>query len=439
MSGAPLKRDIGSIGTAFLAFNGMVGAGIFALPAVLAADFGNFSPWLFPIFGLLILAIALPFARLASLFSISGGPVAYVAPFGRMVSFQTGWLYYVARLTALAANANVFAAYAGSLLPALDNPVGRGACIITLVSAMTWVNLVGVRRAIQALDLITLFKLFPLLALAFWALAEAGPPAAGSLPEFGQLEGAALLTLYALIGFENCLVPAGETRDPRKTIPRAMLVTVVATALLYFLIQLAYVSVMPAGAQPEAPLGAMAGLVFGPAGMVILSVTAMISVSGNLLGAITSTPRLTYALSERALLPSWFGKVHSVWATPWNSILFMGALVIILALTGSFVWLAVVSTLSRMFVYAASLAALPGASRAAGQPIGPAMKMVVAAGLAICLWVAVQSELRSWLLLAILSAVGLILYAVAARASRSAKDTAAVSIIQPPPSSREPS
>ncbi|HEX6218758.1 MAG TPA: APC family permease, partial [Sphingomicrobium sp.] len=307
MSDQPLRRDIGSMGTAFLAFNGMVGAGIFALPATLAFQFGNFSPWLFPVFGLLIMAIAIPFARLASLFSVSGGPVTYVAPYGPLASFQTGWLYYIARATALAANANVFAAYAASLWPALDSEIGRGGSIIALIALMTWVNLVGVRRAIQALDLITLFKLLPLLGLAFWALAEAGPPAAGSLPQFGEVEAAALLTLYALIGFENCLVPAGETRNPRKTIPRAMLITIVATALLYFLIQLAYVAVMPPDAQPEAPLGALAGVLFGPVGMVILSVTALVSVSGNLLGAITSTPRLTYALSERALLPAWFG------------------------------------------------------------------------------------------------------------------------------------
>lgn len=415
MSGQPLKRDIGPLGTSFLALNGMVGAGIFILPATLSTQFGDFSPWLFPTFGLLFMAIVLPFARLASLFSTSGGPVAYVEPFGRIASFQVGWLYYIARITALAANANVFAAYAAALWPPLASPVGRAASILTLIGLMTLVNLVGVRRAVRALDLITLLKIFPLLALTIWAFAEAGLPPPGDLPEFGQLESAALITLYALIGFENCLVPAGETRDPKRTIPRAMVATVVLTALLYFVIQLAYVAVMPPGATPAAPLGAMAEVLFGPVGMIVLSITAMISVSGNLLGSITATPRLTYAMAERGLLPRWFGRVHPVWATPWNSILFMGTVVAALALSGSFVWLALVSTLSRMFVYAGSLAALPGASRSAGASIGGAMKLVVAAGLAVCLWVAVQSEARSWALLALLVAVGVLLYAVAAR------------------------
>src|SRR3712207_955278 len=107
-----LRRDIGLTGSAFLSFNGIVGAGIFALPATLHVQFGAFSPWLFPIFGLLILLVALPFARLAAHFESSGGPVAYTAAFGSVVSFQTAWIYYVARVTALAANANVFATYA---------------------------------------------------------------------------------------------------------------------------------------------------------------------------------------------------------------------------------------------------------------------------------------------------------------------------------------
>ena len=79
MSEGGLRRDIGFTGSAFLSFNGIVGAGIFALPATLHLQFGAFSPWLFPLFGLLVLLVALPFARLAALMPQSGGPVAYTA------------------------------------------------------------------------------------------------------------------------------------------------------------------------------------------------------------------------------------------------------------------------------------------------------------------------------------------------------------------------
>lgn len=411
-----LERRIGPLGSGLLSFNGIVGAGIFALPAALHVQFGTFSPWLFPIFGALILLVALPFAKLSALFSSTGGPVAYTASFGRAASFQVGWLYYVARTTAYAANATVFAAYAAALWPALGGPAGRAAVIVALVAAVTWVNIVGVKSAIRALDVVSVMKIVPLLVLIVWALAETGSVVlAGPLPEFGSLEAAALLTLYAFIGFENSVVPAGETRDPQRTIPRALVVTIIATAALYFAIQLAYVSVMPAGAAADAPLAALASVVMGPAGAVVLSLTAMASVAGNFLGSMTSTPRVTYALAEERTLPGWFGQVSPRWRTPVNSILFMGVIGAALALTGSFVWLAVVSTLARLFVYGASIAALPAARRAAGRGTGVGLMALMLGGVLVCAWAAAQSELRSWLMVAGLLALGAMLYAVAAR------------------------
>lgn len=441
MKQAPqLRRDIGALGSGLLSFNGIVGAGIFALPATLHLQFGAFSPWLFPIFGLLIMLVALPFARQAALFTSSGGPVAYTACFGPAVSFQVGWLYYVARVAAFAANATVFAAYAAALWPALGAPAGRAAVILALVAVVTWLNLVGVRRAIRALDVVSLFKALPLVVLAIWGVAAAGGiPAPGELPQFGALEAAALVTLYAFIGFENSVVPAGETRDPQRTIPRAMVATIAATATLYFLVQLAYSSVMPSAASPEAPLAALAQVLIGPAGLILLSLTAMASVGGNFLGSMTSTPRVTFALAEQGLLPRWFAIVSPRWRTPANSILFMGLAGAVLALTGSFVWLAVVSTLARLFVYAASIAALPAGRRAAGLSTGFPLALLMAGGLAVCVWAAAQSETRSWLMLAALLAAGLLLYAVAARGRVSSEAAEDVPAIQPPPSTREPS
>ena len=431
-----LRRDIGFSGSAFLSFNGIVGAGIFALPATLHFQFGAFSPWLFPIFGLLILLVALPFARLASLVPRSGGPVAYTLAFGPLVSFQAGWLYYLARVTALAANANVFAAYAAALWAPLGTGPGRAAAILALVGSLTWINVVGVRRAIRALDALTLLKGLPLIGLAVWGLVEAAGtlPPPGPLPQLGAVEAAALIILYAFIGFENSTVPAEETTDARRTIPRALIGTVAATAALYCLIQLAYVAVMPAGAEPAAPLAAFAQALAGPAGAVVLTATVLASVAGNTCGAITSTSRITFALTAQGSMPRWFGTVSRRYATPANSVLFMGLAVAALALSGSFVWLAVLSTLARLAVYGASLAALPKVDRGGGA----AMWAMTAAGLTVCLWAASQSDWLSWLGLAAAIAAGLLLYAVARRqAGSSSAET--VSSIQPPPSTRSPS
>lgn len=402
-----LRRDIGFTGSAFLAFNGVIGASIFALPAKLQDQFGAFSPWLFPLFGLLVLVVALPFARVASHFSVSGGPVVYAAAFGPAASFQAGWIYYLARVTALAANANVLVTYLATLWPPLALGIWRSAAIMLVVAALTATNVAGVKKAVRLLDALTLLKAAPLILLAIAGLIVAGGsiPAPSAPPSFGALEGAALLVLYAFVGFEGSTIPAGETRDAGRTVPRALIATILATALLYFLVQLAYVASMAPGEGGDAPLVTFATKLAGPIGGLVLTGAAIFSLLGNISGGITAATRATYALGRDGLLPAWFGKVSTRFRTPAHSILFMGVLIAILAITGSFVWLAVISTLARMLVYALSIAALPRLEK--GRPI--AWIMVVAA-LAVCLWAASQSDWSSWRMLLILMAGGTVLY-----------------------------
>jgi APA family basic amino acid/polyamine antiporter len=404
-----LRRDIGLTGSAFLAFNGIVGAGIFGLPGTLHRDFGGFAPWLFLIFGLLILAIVLPFARLAACHERTGGPVAYAACLGPAVTFQTGWLYTLARVTSQAANANLFATYAGTLWSPLGTWVGRASLIVALMGALTFINVVGVKRAIRALDLLTLLKAIPLIGLALWAIGHAAQslPPPGPVPPLSSIEASALVLLYAFVGFEIATVPAGETADPRRNIPRALVWTVISTAGLYFLVQLGYAAVMPPGPAPAAPLTTLAETLIGPVGATMLALTAMVSVAGNLGGALIAGPRIPFALAERDLLPRWFGRVSPRFATPANSILFIGALALVLALTGSFVWLAVVSTLSRLIVYGTCLVTLPRA-----RP-GVASWAMMIAGLAVCIWAAAQSKWESWAMLGGFLLGGFLLYGLA--------------------------
>ena len=411
----PLRRDIGFTGSAFLSFNGVLGAGIFALPATLYAQFGDFSPWLFPLFGALVLVVALPFARVAAHHPVSGGPVVYAAAFGPAASFQAGWIYYVARATALAANANVLITYLSTLWPPLAEGFARSATILAVIGSITFINIVGVKRAVRVLDALTLLKAAPLLFAAILGLvvAEGSIAAPASLPPLTELEAAALLVFYAFVGFENSVVPAAETSDPQRTIPRALIVTIVATAALYFLVQLSYVAVMePGAAGDEAPMVAFGEALMGPAGALLLTAAAVFSLLGNISGGMTGTTRTTYALGRDGLLPAWFGKVSERYATPANSILFMGGLIALLALSGSFVWLAVVSTLARMIVYSISIASLPKAE--GGRPL---VWLMVLAALAVCAWAAFQSAWPSWRMLLILIAAGSVLYG-AARLSR---------------------
>jgi basic amino acid/polyamine antiporter, APA family len=403
----PLKRDIGFLGSAFLSFNGLVGAGIFVLPGTLFDRFGSFSPLLFPIFGLLFLLIAVPFARVAAHHTNSGGPVAYAAGFGPLASFQAGWLYFFARVSALAANATVFATYLAAFWPAVGSGLPRAVAILAMVALTTAINVMGVKRAIRWLDALTLLKAAPLLLLVGWALLARVPEISVTPPPLSELEAAALLILYAFVGFENSVVAAGETADPRRNVPRGLISAVIATACLYTLVQLAYTAWMAPGEGGGAPLVALADRLMGPAGALLLTATVVFSLLGNISGGMTASTRTSYAMARDGLLPAWFGGVSPRYATPANSILFMGGLIAVLALSGSFVALAVMSTLARMVIYALSIASLPRL-----EPGRKWLWGLMAPGLALCAWAAAQSSWGTWRALLVVAGVGVVVFLV---------------------------
>ncbi len=212
-----LRRAIGPFGAALITFNGIVGAGIFVLPGLVHTEFGAFGPWLFPLFGLTMLVMVLPLAAAAARFEISGGPVAYVGTaFGPFAGFQAGWLFTLAKLTALAANANVFASYFIGLFPGLNSAFAVPLILTVLIGVLVVANVVGVKQSIRLLAAVSVAKVLPLILLVGVALWMFGVelPAPGHLPTLSKVEASALILLYAFVGFENVPVPAGETRRP---------------------------------------------------------------------------------------------------------------------------------------------------------------------------------------------------------------------------------
>ena len=135
--------------------------------------------------------------------------------------------------------------------------------------------------------------------------------------------------------------------------------------LLYVFVQLAY-SASGIG-ESDAPLADLAASRLGPAGALLLGITAIVSVLANQLSAVTSISRITSSFADQGLLPRWFGHISPRFATPSNSILAVGGLGLALALSGTFVTLAVISTVSRLFAYLACIAAIPRLDYLAGK------------------------------------------------------------------------
>jgi len=422
--GAQLRRDIGFFGAAFLVLNAMIGAGIFALPGKVAVNAGLLSPWLFLAVGVVFLAVVLTFAELSSYFRESGGPVLYAThAFGPLAGFGTGWILFLSRMTAFAANANVMAIYLGSLLPWFGEGAGRVAVISIITLGLTYANIRGVKDGVRTMGFFTILKVLPLILLVLLGLqhvtADALIPSASAVIE--DLGGTTLLLVYAYVGFETMAVTAGETAEPRRTLPRALIRTVIGTGLLYFLIVLVFISVIPEDTYADATLVDVGRSLAGAAGAIGITLAAVFSIGGNLAGTMIAAPRLIFALAENRLLPAWFGNIHPKYATPDHSILVMGGLALVMALTGSFVELAVASSLSRMLSYILSIASLPIIRNRASD----AMKarayrirggyVVPLIGLAICLWLTAQATAENWRTVGILLAIGFVLYAVERR------------------------
>ena len=419
--GAQLKRDIGFFGAAFLVLNAVIGAGIFALPGKVAVSAGLHSPWLFLVVGLLFLTVVLTFAELASYYDRTGGPVLYATEaFGPLAGFSTGWLIYLARMTAFAANANVMAVYLASLSDVFASPAAR-ALIITIVTiGLTWANLRGVREGVRTMGVFTVLKIVPLLLLVLLGLQHVTGttllPGRGF--EIDDIGGTTLLLIYAYVGFETIGVTAGETRRAQHTVPAALVRTVIATGILYFLIVLVFISVIPASGYADATLVDVGRALAGPAGAIVITLAAVFSIGGNLAGSMLAAPRLIFSLAENRLLPQWFAHINEKHSTPDRAILVMGGMALILGLSSNFVELAVGSSVVRLLGYIICIAALPVIRRrATSEQQAQAWRLrggllVPIIALGVCAWLVAQSKGDDWLRVGVLLTIGVVLYAL---------------------------
>lgn len=417
----PLLRQFTGLGIWLLVINGMIGAGIFGMPAEAARLTGAFSPVVFVFCGLLIGTVMLCFGEVASYFRTTGGPILYTrTAFGPLVGFQTGWALYVARLTAFAANINLLVSSVAYFWEPADGGAARLLLLFAICAGLTWVNVIGAKQAMHSVGALTVLKFLPLLLLVGFGITHLEPgtfrATADSVPGYSDFGAAALLVMYAYVGFESALIPAGETRDPGRAMPLALFWALGIVTVLYVLVQAVSVAALPDLAESTRPLVDVGAVLLGPAGAVLLTAGVVVSVGGNVAGTMISAPRMSYALAREGSLPAWFGAVHPGFRTPHLSVVFFGAAAFLLAIYGSFAWLAGMSALTRVLIYLLCIGAIPTLRRRYGDsparmnlPGGYAIP-ALAAGL--CLWLLAQVEPRAFLVTAAFLAVGAALYAL---------------------------
>ena len=351
--------------------NGIIGAGIFGLPAKTFALIGNYSLIAFVACALIVCLIILCFAEVGSRFEETGGPYLYAREaFGETVAFEVGWLIWLARLTAFAANCNLMISYLAFFWPPASGPVQRAIIIVLVVLALSLVNIVGIRQTTIASNVFTIGKLIPLLIFVAAGLffLNRGAFVFGPAPSTGAFSQSVLLLVYAFTGFEMAAIPAGEIRDPRRALPRALLIAIGVVAVLYILIQVVSIGTLPGLASSGKPLADAGQRFLGTTGAAIISAGAIISIVGNLNIILLSGSRVPFAIAERGQLPRFLAQVHHRFATPHISILISAAVMMFLTLKSSFVAALTISAIARLVTYAATCAALPVLRRRRDAP-----------------------------------------------------------------------
>ena len=418
-----LVRGIGRGSMVALFINSVIGAGIFGLPSRVHDLLGPYALLAYLACALLVLLVVLCFAEVGARFERTGGPYLYArTAFGPLVGFQVGWLVWLTRVTAFAALCNLLIDYLAHPWPAVASLPGRVAVATLATLVIAAINIRGVRTAAIVANVFTVGKLVPLLlfvAVGLFFLAPANFVPA-SAPPAGEYPAAILLLVFAFTGFETATVPAGEVREPRRTLPFAILASMAVIVPLYLLIQVVSIGTLPELADSSTPLADAAGRFAGSLGAAVIVFGAVVSISGTLNGLVLAAPRLLYAMAEHGQLPAALARTHARYRTPHWAIALTAACMLALTLSGSFLTAVALSTITRLLAYAATCLALPVLRRREGAGIAPAAFRVPAGGwvagaaMGVIVWLVAHAAVAELRNVAIAMAVGVALMTLAA-------------------------
>ena len=366
MSHPTLVQAIGRWSFAGLVLNTIIGTGVFVLPGTLGAMLGwtSMTAWLLA--AALTGAMIFAFAEVASRFSRAGGAYLYgTAAFGPFAGIQMAWMGYFVRCITAAVQANLFTTYLVELWPAAATRPVQVAVTVAFIGLQTLVNVRSVGSGAAVSNVFAVVKLVPLvlfgaLGIAWLAMGKAAQPAAiATDTSLGGWLNAMVLLMFAYGGFESALIPMAEAKDARRDAPFALITGLALVTVVYLAAQLTVLVTLSEPAATNRPLAASARVMFGSGGAVFITVAALISVYGWVASNILNVPRLTMAMAEQGILPSFFAKVHPVDRTPYVSIIIFALISLVLALSAGLLQNLSLSAVSRLLVYGGVCASLP--------------------------------------------------------------------------------
>ena len=408
------ERPVGSVALLALGVNGIVGVGIFFVPATL----GQLTPGragisVFAITALALVPVALVFAALGRRFDEDGGPVVFArAAFGERASFLVGWLAYVSAL--LSCSAVMFGLMSAAAPPlGLTGPWAFRAAAAVLVTAIALVVASGIRISAFAWTTLTVLKLLPLVALvAVFLLSGPGLPAASASASGPSWARAILTALFACQGFEIVPVIAGQVRAPHRAVPFATVGALLLSCLLYVFLMWACVSTLPDLASARAPLAeagtVLAGVSFGSAIVAGTSISAL----GICLGMMVTTPRYLSALAGggRRLFDLDRFAANGV---PLRALVVTWAVVMAAVQAGDLSGLFALSSLAVVTQFGVTAAALFALALRRERDLRPAHALLAIPAFALGIYLAAQGATRNEGLASLATLVlGLLLFAL---------------------------
>ena len=418
MNEEKLVRGIGRWDLTAVVINCIIGAGIFGLPSKVYGQIGVYSLFAFGACAIIIALIVLCHAEVASRFTATGGAYLYAKEaFGSVGAFEVGWLYWIVRMSTFAANCNLLITYMAFFWPAATSPFVRVGLIAFVVVLLTLVNLVGVRQSIQLTNFFTFGKLLPLFLFVLVGLFFVQPAnfQLGPQPEYSSFATAVLILIYAFVGFEVAVIPAGEMKEPQKIIPFALFVALAVVAALYILIQIVSIGTLPGLAASERPLADAAANFMGPVGAAVIVVGALISIMGNLNVGLIGGSRIVFAMGEHRELPAVLAKTHEKFRTPYVAILLNAVIILVLTIQSSFLSALAIATITRLIIYATTcLSLIVFRKRAYAAPakyMAPFGVAAASVSIVLVIWLLTNVDFSKEGLPIIMAAViGLVLY-----------------------------
>jgi basic amino acid/polyamine antiporter, APA family len=413
-----LSRALGRWDLIAFVINGIVGAGIFGLPGRLQSLLGVYAIWAIVACAVIMALVVLCFAEVASRFVETGGPFVYAsAAFGPFAGFLTGWVLWIGRVTGACAICSLLLQYVAYFNPDWNRGPARIIAAAAIFGVLTVIHFLGVRRAALFGNIVTVGKLAPLLVFVSLGLFHLHPArfVHAGLPANARFAEAVLMLGFAFVGWESVVVAAGETRHPRRDLPRALLWGLGVVAVLYLLIQIVCIGTLPELAGSERPIVDAGRTFLGPMGAILITLGAAVAMIGTLNGAMLTISRLLYAMSAAGRLPRMLAAVHPRYRTPYIAIAFSGSLVFGLTVSGQFVYLLTVSTISRLLVFAVTCLALPRLRRMHAAPdarfVLPGGLIIPCAALLLIFWLLASSSWAETRDVAISTVVGALVYA----------------------------